>query len=958
MALQMSFFPEEEVRLDFNPASSFNHSLPQKAITNDKAIPAPTPVKTPAQPPKTASATAATATTAAKPVAKPTVVSAASKASGTPLMRQYNEIKARNPDTLLLYRMGDFYEFFNEDAQIAAKILNITLTARYQGGTDDTLLAGFPYHALDRYANKLVRAGHKIAICEQTEDPKQAKGLVKRDVVEVITPGTAVDDCFVEERANNFIAAVWYSPNNIACGLAVCDLTTGFFQVEEVSAEALEQELVRVDPGEILVSTEQVENINKYLRSSYRQIYVSKFEGWKFDLDTASDAIKGHFGIASVQGLGLEGYTGGIRAAGALISYLKEQKKNDLRHISSLSPRSANLYAELDPSTIRNLELFKPMQSDDTEGALISVIDCTSTSMGARLLRNWLANPLRSAAAINERLDCVEWFKNDTFVRGESELFLKSISDLERLVSRVTLDRANARDLSALRRSFEMFPKLQKSIGKCAIPQIRDICTDLSGFEGLAARIASIIVDDPPLSVKDGNIIREGVDSELDEMRDMAINGKQWIARLQETERQRTGITSLKVGYNRVFGYYIEVTSANAGAVPDDYIRKQTLTTGERYITPELKKMESKILGAEEKLSVLEFEIFSGLRKEVAVHCEKIQKAARAVSKMDVYVSLARAAAENSYCRPVLDESTDIIIKDGRHPVVEKLCAGEQFVPNDTELITNESQVALITGPNMAGKSTYLRQTALIAIMAQMGSFVPAASARIGIVDKFFTRVGASDRLARGQSTFLVEMIEVANILNNATSKSFVLLDEVGRGTSTFDGISIAWAVAEYLHETQDRTARTLFATHYHELTELSLIYPRIKNLHVKVKEWNDKIIFLRKIDTGSCDHSYGIQVARLAGVPTVVIMRAREILNNLENMELTPDRKPVLARKKDGSFGESASSKPQNGEQLNIMDTPAHWIITRLKTLDLNSLTPIEALNALQELRRKAIEG
>jgi len=900
---------------------------------------------------------------------KPAADTPAAAAASTPLMRQYNDIKARNPDTVLLYRMGDFYEMFNEDAKIANKVLGITLTSRYQGGPESTALAGFPHHALDRYANKLVRAGYKIAICEQTEDPKSAKGLVKRDVVEVITAGTATEDSFIEERANNFIAAVYYSQKSNLCGLAVCDLSTGFFQVEEMEREAAEHELVRVDPGEILVATEQAETLEQCTRSLYRRIYISRYEDWKFDTDTATEALTKHFDIASVQGLGLEGIDCAVRAGGALIRYLKEQKKSDLRHITAIAPRAAKQFAELDPSTIRNLELFKPMQSDDTEGALISVLDCTSTALGARMLRRWLAHPLISVTAINERLDCVEWFKRDTFTRGEAELFLKSIADLERLVSRVTFERANARDINALRRSFESFPKLQKALAACNIQYIDTICKELSGFEGLASRIAVTLVDEPPLSVKEGGIIRKGIDDDLDELRDAAVNGKQWIAKLQENERKRTGISSLKVGYNKVFGYYIEVSSANTHrAVPDNYMRKQTLSTGERYVTPELKEMEEKILGAEEKLCALEYEVFAKLRREIASHCERIQRAAQAISALDIFVSLSRIAAENAYCRPTVNDGADIVIKEGRHPVVEKLCEGGEFVPNDTDLLSGESQIALITGPNMAGKSTYLRQTALIAIMAQMGSFVPAASAQIGIVDKFFTRVGASDRLARGQSTFLVEMIEVANILNNATDKSFVLLDEVGRGTSTFDGISIAWSVAEYLHENKDRAARTLFATHYHELTEMPLIYPRIKNLHVKVKEWNDKIIFLRKIDTGSCDHSYGIQVARLAGVPTSVILRAREILNNLENMELTPDHKPALARKKDGSFGATASAPPSSSSatqtdgggavQLNAIDEYAQSIIAKLKSIDLNAVTPMDALTLLYELRKKAVEG
>lgn len=867
----------------------------------------------------------------------------------SPLMRQYTEIKSKNPGSLLLYRMGDFYEFFDEDAKIAAKVLGITLTARNHGAENDTLLAGFPHHALNRYANKLVKAGYKIAICEQVEDPKLAKGIVKREVVEVVTAGTATEDCYVEERVNNFIAGVYYAEN--ICGLAVCDLTTGYFLIDEMERELLEHELVRVDPGEILICEDQEKFIEEFLRMSHKHIYVSKFDGWKFDHDTAAEAITKHFAVASVQGLGLEAVPHGVCAAGALIQYLKEQKKNDLKHIINIAPRLAKQFAELDPSTIRNLELFTPMQSDDTEGALINVIDETSTSMGARMLRRQLAHPLRSVVAINERLDCVEWFINNTIVRGEAEKFLKSVADLERLISRVTFERANARDICALRRSFEMFPKLQELIDKCDLSIIRNVRADIAGFENLAKRIAATLVDAPPLSVKDGGLIREGFDQKLDDIKSASIDGKQWIAKLQETERARTGIASLKVGYNKVFGYYIEITNANKNAkMPPDYVRKQTLSTGERYVTPELKEMEDNILGAEEKLCALEYNIFVELRAEISRHCERIQRAAQAISQLDIFVSLAKVAAENSYCRPTLDDSADIIIKDGRHPVVEKLCAGEPFISNDTEMTSGESQIALITGPNMAGKSTYLRQTALIAIMAQMGSFVPASAAHVGIVDKFFTRVGASDRLARGQSTFLVEMIEVANILNNATDKSLVLLDEVGRGTSTFDGISIAWAVAEFLHETQGRAARTLFATHYHELTEMPLLYPRIKNLHVKVKEWNDKIIFLRKIDAGSCDHSYGIQVARLAGVPASVIVRAKEILNNLENMELTPDHKPALAQKLNGSF----NSDKTGGVQMNVISELSQNVLTKIKTLDINSLTPVDALNVLYELRKQ----
>ncbi|KMQ51059.1 DNA mismatch repair protein MutS [Chitinispirillum alkaliphilum] len=872
----------------------------------------------------------------------------------TPMMRQYTEIKSRNPGTVLLYRMGDFYELFFEDAKIASEVLGLTLTSRNHGGADSTPLAGFPYHALERYANKLVRAGYKIAVCEQTEDPKTAKGVVKRDVVEVITAGTATENNYIEERANNFIMALCCS--EALTGIAICDLSTGFFQVEEVKPSELEHELVRIDPSEVVLSDLPQLEIPPFLEQSYRKTVISRYCDWKFSFQNASEEICSHFNIASVQAMGLEGYKEGVCAAGALLQYLKEQKKNGLSHISSIVPRSLDQFAELDPSTIRNLELLKPLQTDDNDTTLITVLDRTGTSMGARLLRNWITHPLKDIEKINRRLDCVEWLRKDIFVRGEIELKLKRVADIERLISRVIFQRANARDLNSLKSSFDTFPSIIKTLNESSLNEMKNICSSLRGFEQLSSRIESTLVENPPLSVKEGGIIKRGVSSHLDEIRDASVNGKQWIASLQETERKRTGISSLKVGFNKVFGYYIEVSRANIDSVPENYIRKQTLVNGERFITPELKEMESKVLGAQEQISSIEHEVFVSLREQVAQKCESIQRAAEAISTLDVYTSLARIAADYAYTRPKVTSGRDFIIKDGRHPVVERMTAGEQFVPNDTEILSGESQILLITGPNMAGKSTYLRQNALIAIMAQMGSFVPAASAQIGVVDKFFTRVGASDRLARGQSTFLVEMIEVANILNNTTHNSLILLDEVGRGTSTFDGISIAWAVAEYLHETDSRQGRTLFATHYHELTEMSLLYSRIKNLHIKVKEWNEQIIFLRKIGEGSCDHSYGIQVARLAGVPGDVIVRAREILTNLENMELTPDHKPVLARKADDSKrGGKDQTDLFTGVQLNCIDSHRAEIITSIQTLDINGLTPLDALNILSELHKKA---
>lgn len=870
----------------------------------------------------------------------------------TPLMRQYNEIKSRNPDTVLLYRMGDFYEMFNEDAKIASKVLGLTLTSRNHGGAENTPLAGFPFHALERYANRLVKAGHKIAICEQTEDPKMAKGIVKRDVVEVITAGTATDDSFIEERTNNFIVSVFVE--NKTCGLAVCDLSTGLFQVEQIDPSEIEKEIVRIDPSEILLSDIKNNPLREVFAINLKSVLLSGFDSWKFAYENASDAIKEHFKIVSIEGFGFEGFGAGVCAAGALLLYLKEQKKSDLQHITSITPYSLSEYAELDPSTIRNLELLRPMQNDDTGGTLLSTLDKTSTAMGARLLKRWITHPLKNIASITERLNCVEHFKKDVFCRAETELLLKKISDIERLISRVTFERANARDLISLKNSFLIFPKIIKTISSVPVDRIMQLVAQLNDFESIAEKIESTIVDNPPLSIREGGMIKSGVSEELDQITDASRNGKQWIAKLQETEREKTGISSLKVGFNKVFGYYIEVSKSNIDSVPDYYIRKQTLVNGERFITPELKEMEEKILGAEEKLSILEYEIFVSLRKDIASDCVRIQKAAEAIAILDLFVSLGKIAAEYQYCRPILTDTGDLVIRDGRHPVIERINCSEQFIPNDTEIIKGESQIMLITGPNMAGKSTYLRQNALIAIMAQIGSFVPASFAQVGIVDKFFTRVGASDRLARGQSTFLVEMIEVANILNNTTDNSLILLDEVGRGTSTFDGISIAWAVAEYLHETNGRRGRTLFATHYHELAEMALMYPKIKNLHIKVREWNDQIIFLRKIETGSCDHSYGIQVARLAGVPKKVIIRAREILGNLENMELTPDHKPVLARHHDISKETKEQIDLFSGVQLNVLDSVNMEIVQHLMELEIDGLTPLDALNILSDLKKK----
>ena len=879
------------------------------------------------------------------------------KATLTPLMRQYAEIKARNPNAVLLYRMGDFYEMFNDDAKIASKVLGLTLTSRNNGSAESTPLAGFPYHALDRYANRLVKAGYAIAICEQTEDPKAAKGIVKRDIIEIVTAGTATEGCFLEEKANNFIMSLCRMNGSI--GAAVCDLSTGQFEVEEASVEAMVHEMMRIGPSELLVPSSEEEYFTKAYAESYRKIVVSPFDPWKFSYDTASAALKNHFQVVSLDGWGLETLSGAVCAAGALLLYLKEQKKNDLSHISTMTLRTLSAFAQLDPSTIRNLELLQPLQSDEADGTLVSVLDKTGTAMGGRLLKRFITQPLREVAAISERLTAVERLKKDAFSRAELGLLLKRVADIERLISRISLERAGGRDLASLRSSLEAFPAITRLLVETPSSLLLKACEALKGFDLLAQKIGDTIVDNPPNSIREGGIIRPGISREIDAIRDAATNGKQWIGRLQESERKRTGISTLKVGYNRVFGYYIEISKANVPNAPADYIRKQTLTNGERFITPELKEMEDTVLNAEEHLSTLEYELFISLRASVAAESGRILAAAEAVALIDVLVSFAQIAAEYNYCRPVLIEEPDLVIRDGRHPVVERMVASGSFVPNDLDLIKKESQILLITGPNMAGKSTYLRQNALICIMAQMGSFVPASFAQVGLVDRFFTRVGAADRLARGLSTFLVEMIEVANILNNATDRSLVLLDEVGRGTSTFDGISIAWAVAEYLHETAGHRCRTLFATHYHELTEMAFLFSRIKNVHVKVKEWNEQIIFLRKIDHGSCDHSYGIQVARLAGVPRKVIIRAREILANLENMEFSADHTPMLARRGEmtaAAVAEQTSLFYASGS-AGAGDNPslAAEIVGQLQALDVNALTPIDAMNVLTELKRKA---
>jgi DNA mismatch repair protein MutS len=873
----------------------------------------------------------------------------------TPMMEQFNKIKEANPNTVLFYRMGDFYELFNEDAELASKILGITLTKRNHGAQDPTPLAGFPYHALDRYAHKMVKAGYRIAVCEQVEDPKLAKGLVKRDVIEVISAGTGMDDSFLDDDKSSYIVAI--IPAGDLIGFAGCELSTGEFFGSLIELSSLEEEIARIDPSEILFSeTERGGDVVELISKNFSDKPLTYFDGWKCENGEASKALLKQFSVNSLEGLGLEGKDVTATAAGALLTYLKEQKRSELSHIRSLRVDSRGSSAQLDPATIRNLELLKPLHTDESGGTLISILDTTVTSLGSRMMKRWVVRPLTDIGAINQRFDAVEWFGADLFLRSDFESLLKAVSDLERGISRVTMGRANGRDLVSIKNSLLQFPAIIELLQNGPSFLVKNLILSLAGFEEVTKIIGDTLVDEPPLSIKDGRLIREGINEELDIIRDAAINGKEWIAKLQKTEREKLGVESLKVGYNKVFGYFIEVSKANVAKVPESYIRKQTLVNAERYITPELKEMEATVLGAEEKLSTIENEIFVKLRNKVSLRCEEIQRAGEAVAILDVLSALGRISADNNYIRPTLTDSANMNIIDGRHPVVEQM-SSDAFVPNDTSLIENERQLLIITGPNMAGKSTYLRQNALIALMAQMGSFVPAESAEIGVVDRFFTRIGASDRLARGQSTFLVEMIEVANILNNATDRSLVLLDEVGRGTSTFDGVSIAWAVAEYIHNKSGKRARTFFATHYHELTELETLLPRVANLHITVKEWNDSILFLRKIVEGGSSHSYGIQVAALAGVPEAVLARAREILGNLEGMEFTKDHTPTLAKstnKFKNSSIESLEDEDRPKEvQLNFFDSgDLHPVVEKLREVDIYKMTPLEALNFLAELR------
>mgnify|MGYP001157827920 CR=1 FL=1 len=857
----------------------------------------------------------------------------------TPVMRQYNAVKAQYPDALVLFRMGDFYETFREDAKLAAKILNITLTKRANGKAATVPLAGFPYHALESYLHKLLKAGLKVAICEQVEDPKLAKGVVKRAVVEIITPGTAISDRFLEKEKNNYLVSVYISEKN--AGLAALDISTGEFYLSETPTERITEAVLDLRPAEI-ICPESIQKEIQYLFAG-QVLRITPVEDWIFTYETAYQTLIEHFRTDSLKGFGCQDAVHGITAAGPILYYLRQNYQTNLQHIYSIRNLATDDTVLIDDFTRRNLEIFQTLQSGDRKGTLMDVIDQTVSPMGVRLLTKWLIRPLRDPAAINQRLDGVEFLYNNAKIRRQLREMLAHCGDLERLISRLSTNRASAREIVALKNTLKLIPGIRELFPNQ--PAFSEINSLLNPLPELVELLDHAVKDeDLPLSIHEGGFIKDGYSAELDEYRHIAHHGKEWIAHLQETERQKLGIPSLKVGYNKVFGYYIEVTRTHAEKIPPEYIRKQTLVNNERFITPELKEYEEKLLNAEERINQIEFELFQDLRTKILQFIEPIQKNAGALAQIDVLAGLAELAEKNHYCRPVINDGTSIDIKAGRHPVVEHLLPpGEKFIANDLHIDNLSEQILIITGPNMAGKSTYLRQIGLIVLMAQIGSFVPADSATIGVVDKIFTRVGASDNLAAGESTFLMEMHETANILNNVTPRSLVLLDEIGRGTSTYDGMAIAWSVTEYLHNHPNVAAKTLFATHYHELTELEKILPRVKNYNVAVREYGDRVIFLRKIIPGGCDKSYGIHVAQMAGVPPEVIRRAREILANLnpEEKVLPTDR-------------EKFRKLPEkDANQLGLFGGDDLKLKKMLAEVDINNLTPLEALQKLDEIKK-----
>jgi len=868
----------------------------------------------------------------------------------TPMLKQFVAIKEQHPDKLLLFRMGDFYETFFEDAKTASKILGITLTARNKKADDPIPLAGFPYHALDNYLDKLVKKGLKVVICDQIEDPKKAKGLVKRGITDIVTPGSIIDEKFIDSVDHNYLGAIYVEQKSKLIGFAVIDASTGDFIFTEIEKNELKNELQRLKPSEIVVQDDSIKDIIASYDIEYEPT-ITIFDSWHFEPEEAERGLLTHFGTTTLEGFGAQNKFFATTAAGAAISYLKSLKNNDLKHIGKMQYYSIKNYMQLDEVSRRNLELVKSIRYNNSFGSLISIMDETETPMGARKLRDWLLNPLLDKEKIELRLNAVQELKEKFSLTSDIRNLFKSIGDLSRILGKIGTKRVNPRDVIALKSYLETASILSNMLNEFENAFLNSLQQEIADYSNIIELITKTIIDDSPILITEGKIIKNNFNTDLDELREVSKNGKGWIARLEEEEKKKTGISSLKVNYNRVFGYYIEVTARHKDKIPDYYIRKQTLVNSERYISPQLKEFEAKVLGAEERIKNLEYELFIDIRDKLFEEIEPIQQYVEVVAIIDVLANLAQLAYKNNYAKPEFNDEGCIDIKQSRHPVIEKILKDEEFIPNDIQMSNKNNQISLITGPNMAGKSTYLRQVGLLAIMAQMGSFIPVTSANMPIFDKVFTRVGASDNLAMGQSTFLVEMIEAANILNSATPNSLILLDEIGRGTSTFDGLSLAWSIVEYIHNNPKISAKTLFATHYHELTELENILPRVKNFNIVVKEWNDKIIFLRKIERGFADQSYGIQVARLAGVPDEVIKRAKQILRNLEEHEISPQGLSTTAKKQLSNY---------HTNQLDIFDAivekseEKNEILETIKNLDVNKLTPIEAINKLSELKNK----
>ena len=871
----------------------------------------------------------------------------------SPMMQHYAATKEEYKDCILFYRLGDFYEMFFEDAEKVSRELELTLTGKDCGLEERAPMCGIPYHAADTYINRLVEKGYKVAICEQVEDPKQAKGIVKREVVRIVTPGTTLDAQGLDESKNNYIMCIVCVGDSF--GISIADISTGECMVTELDKERkLLDEINKFMPAEIicnqalLVSGVDTEDLRARLG-----ICINPLEDWYFDDDLCRRILMEHFHTSTIEGLGIADYESGTIAAGALFQYLYETQKSDMAHMTSLTPYVTDRFMLIDSSSRRNLELVETLREKQKRGSLLWVLDKTKTAMGARLLRSYVEQPLIDAGEIELRLAAVEALCDQAMIRDEIREYLQPVYDLERLVSRISYQSANPRDLISFKTSLQMLPFLKQllhSFPDGLLKELDDAMDDLADLQEL---IEASIVDDPPFLMKEGGIIKDGYNETVDNYRNAKKEGKQWLSELEASEREKTGIRTLKVKFNKVFGYYIEVTNSFKDHVPDYYTRKQTLTNAERYITPKLKELEDMILGAEDRLYALEYDLFCKIRDTVAKEVVRIQKTAHAIAMLDVFASLSYVASRNQYVRPKLNTKGKIDIRDGRHPVVEQMIPNDMFISNDTLLDNGEHRVSIITGPNMAGKSTYMRQTALIVLMAQIGSFVPAREANIGICDRIFTRVGASDDLASGQSTFMVEMTEVANILRNATPNSLLILDEIGRGTSTFDGLAIAWAVIEHVANPKLLGAKTLFATHYHELTELEGKLPGVHNYCIAVKEKGDDIVFLRKIVKGGADKSYGIQVARLAGVPESVLKRAKELVDQLSDADITAAVKDLASQGK--SKKQKVTYDEVDAQQMSLFDTVQDdSIIEEIRELDISNLTPMDALNTLYRLQNK----